>query len=178
MDTARLGLRLVAGLTFAAHGAQTLFGAFGGGGIDGTTTLFESLGLRPGKPNALLAGTAELLGGSALVAGAVTPVAAAPLLGDMTAAAPTANRHGFFNADGGFEYNLVMGTAVFALAAMGPGEWSLDDALGIDVRGSRWALGALGAGVLGGVGAVVRGRLASRRMDAATPRPAGPAALG
>ena len=173
MDIARLGLRLVTGLTFVAHGSQTLFGAFGGGGIEGTGEFFESIGLRPGKPNALLAGTVELLAGSALVAGAVTPLAAAPLIGDMTAAALTANRRGFFNAGGGFEYNLVMAAAVFALAGMGAGKWSVDEALGIDLSGTGAALGALGLGVLGGLGAVISGRLASRLTRPATPRPAG-----
>jgi putative oxidoreductase len=66
VEIALLGLRLVVGLGFAAHGAQKLFGAFGafgGHGIDGTAGIFEQIGLRPGKLHARAAGTAELLGG-------------------------------------------------------------------------------------------------------------------
>jgi hypothetical protein len=63
----------------------------------------------------------------------------------------------------GYEYNLVMVAAVFALAGTGPGDWSLDNALGIDLAGTRWALAALGAGMLGGIGAVLSGRLTAER---------------
>jgi putative oxidoreductase len=70
--------------------------------------------------------------------------------------------NGFFVASNGYEYNLVLAAAVFALAGIGAGDWSLDNALGIDLAGTGWALGALGAGVLGGLGAVLSGRLASR----------------
>lgn len=61
------------------------------------------------------------------------------------------------------EYDLVLAAALFALAGIGAGDWSLDNALEIDLTGTGWALGALGAGVLGGLGAVLSGRLASER---------------
>ena len=172
MDIALLGLRLVVGLTFAAHGARTLFGAFGGAGIEGTARTFEQFGLRPGKPNALLGGAAELFGGLLLALGLLMPVAATALIGDMTAAVLTVHlRNGFFNADNGFEFNLVLVAAVFALAGVGAGAWSLDEALDIDLTGTGWALAALGAGVLGGLGAVVSGRLASRGRRAESNAP-------
>jgi putative oxidoreductase len=174
MDIALLGLRLVVGLTFAAHGAQTLFGAFGGAGIEGTARQFEQFGLRPGKPNALLGGAAELFGGLLLALGVLMPVAAAALIGDMTAAVLTVHlRNGFFNTDKGFEYNLVLAAAVFALAGVGAGTWSLDEALDIDLAGTGWALAALGAGVLGGLGALVGGRFASgpRRAESNAHKP-------
>jgi putative oxidoreductase len=91
-----LGLRLVVGLTFAVHGARTLFGAFGGAGIEGTARFSEQIDLRPGKPNAWLSGVAELFAGLLLALGLVMPVAAAALIGDMTAAVLTVHlRNGF-----------------------------------------------------------------------------------
>ena len=164
MEIALLGLRLVVGLAFAAHGAQKLFGSFGGHGIEATGGVFEQIGLRPGKPHALFAGSAEFLGGLLIALGLLTPFAAAALIGVMTAAVLTVHLpNGFFNSDNGYEYNLVLVAALFALTAIGAGELSLDDALGIDLNGTAWAFGALGAGILGGVGAVLSGRLASAR---------------
>ena len=164
MEIGLLALRVVVGLTFAAHGAQTLFGAFGGQGLDRTARFFEQIGLRPGKLNAWLGGGAELLGGLLIAVGLLTPVASAVLIGDMTAAVLTVHlRNGFFDVRGGFEYNLVLVAAVFALAGIGAGAFSVDDALAIDLSGAGWGLAALGAGLLGGVGAVLSGRLASRR---------------
>jgi putative oxidoreductase len=164
MEIALLGLRLIVGLTFAAHGAQTLFGAFGGRGIEGTAQVFEQLGLRPGKLNAWLGGMVELLGGLLIAVGLLTPIAAVALIADMTAAVLTVHRcNGFFNTEQGVEYNLVLVAAVFAVAGVGAGAWSLDGALNIGLSGTGWALAALGAGLLGGLGAVLGGRLASQR---------------
>jgi putative oxidoreductase len=159
-----LGLRLVVGLGFAAHGAQKLFGLFGGHGIEGTAGFFEQIGLRPGRLHARAAGTAELFGGLLIALGLVTPFAAAALIAVMTAAVLTVHlKNGFFNTGNGYEYNLVLVAALFALAGIGAGDWSLDSALDIDLAGTGWALGALGAGLLGGLGAVLGGRLASQR---------------
>jgi putative oxidoreductase len=164
MEIALLALRLVVGLVFAAHGAQKLFGAFGGGGIEGTAGVFEQLGLRPGKLHARAAGTAEFVGGLLIALGLVTPFAAAALIAVMTAAVLTVHlRNGFFVTGNGYEYNLVLAAAVFALAGIGAGDWSIDNALGIDLAGTGWAVGALGVGILGALGAVLSGRLASER---------------
>ena len=163
MDLALLVLRLVAGLGFAAHGAQKLFGAFGGHGIEGTAGFFEQIGLRPGKLHAWVAATTEFLGGLAIALGIVTPISAAALIGVMTAAVLTVHlKNGFFNTNQGYELNLILAATLFALAGIGAGEWSLDNALGIDLSGAAWALGALGVGVLGGLVAVIGGRLVSR----------------
>jgi putative oxidoreductase len=84
----------------------------------------------------------------------------------MTAAVATVHlRNGFFVTANGFEYNLVMVAAAFALAGVGPGGWSLDNALDIHLTGVGWALAALGAGLLGGLIAVGLGRLESSRTD-------------
>jgi putative oxidoreductase len=161
MEIALLGLRLVVGLGFAAHGAQKLFGFFGGHGIEGTAGFFEQIGLRPGRLHAWMAGGTEFLGGLLIALGLGTPFAAAALIGVMTAAVLTVHlRNGFFVSANGYEYNLVLAATVFTLAGIGAGNWSLDAALDLNLAGAGWALGALAAGVLGGLGAVLSGRLA------------------
>ncbi len=159
MNLTLLALRLVVGLLFAGHGAQKLFGAFGGAGLEGTTEAFERLRLRPARWHALAAGCAELGGGLLLAAGLLTPLASATLVAVMVTAVTTVHaRNGLWNTEQGFEYNLVLIAAVFAIAAVDAGAWSLDNAIGLDLSGASWALAALGAGILSGVGAVVFGR--------------------
>jgi len=107
--------------------------------------------------------------------GLVTPIAAAGLIAVMTAAVLTVHfKNGFFVTDQGYEYNLVLAAALFALAGIGAGQWSLDNALSIDLTGTGWALAALAAGLLGGIGAVLSGRLTGRRAagTAGHPTPA------
>jgi putative oxidoreductase len=173
MEIGLLVLRLVVGLAFAAHGAQKLFGAFGGAGIDGTGAFFEQVGLRPGRLHALAAGVCEFGGGALIAVGLLTPFAAAALIAVMTAAVLTVHaRNGFFVANNGFEYNLTLAAALFALAGVGAGRWSLDHALGLDLMGTGWALGALAAGLIGGVGAVLGGRALAREGDHRQPHAA------
>ena len=162
MDLALLVLRLVVGALFAGHGAQKLFGVLGGGGLEGTTSMFDNIGLRPGALHARAAGTAELLGGLLLALGLFTPFAAAAVIGVMTAAVITVHApNGLWNTNKGYEYNLVLAAVVFALSGIGPGAWSLDNAFGFDLSGTGWALAALAAGLLGGGAAVLSGRTAS-----------------
>jgi putative oxidoreductase len=160
MDIALLVLRIVVGLGFAAHGAQKLFGWFGGHGIDGTAGFFDQIGLRPARAHAYAAGVTEFAGGLLIAVGLGVPFAAAALIAVMTAAILTVHlSNGFFAADNGYEYNLELAAAVFALAGVGAGEWALDAAFGLDLAGTAWALGALAAGILGGVAAVLSGRM-------------------
>src|SRR3954451_24884893 len=86
MKIGRFILRLVVGGYFVGHGTQKLFGWFGGHGLEGTGQFFESLGLRPGKHNAIAAGAAEAGGGALLAAGVATTIAGASLHGVMTSA--------------------------------------------------------------------------------------------
>ena len=176
MDLALFVLRIVVGGLFAAHGAQKLFGSFGGHGIAGTGQFFESLGLRPGERHARLAGLGEFGGGLLLVFGFLTPLGAAAIIGTMTVAILTVHAtKGWQNTDGGYEYNVVLGAAAFALAAAGPGAWSLDHALGLD-WGTGWGFVALAGGILGGMGALISARGAAQRpapAQPAAPRPAG-----
>jgi len=151
MSVGFLILRLVVGLTLAAHGAQKLLGWFGGYGIAGTGQFLEQLGFRPGRFHAAQAGIVEMVGGLFLAAGFLTPVAAAAVVAVMLVAAVSVHlKGGFFLQGGGYEYTLVLGAAALALAFTGPGPISLDQALGISWSGETWGLGALAAGVIGG----------------------------
>jgi putative oxidoreductase len=149
----RLGLtalRSVVGGIFFAHGAQKVFGWFGGSGPEGTGQGFEAMGLRPGKRNALIAGTSEAAGGAMLATGFLTPLGSAAVIGVMSQAIRTVHREkGFFNTAGGYEFNVALVASAFALADTGPGPWSLDRALGTELSGPVWALAALGAGIAG-----------------------------
>ena len=156
-------LRLVVGLTLAAHGAQKLFGWFGGYGMSATGGLLEQLGFVPGRRNALFAGLAELGGGLLLALGLATPVAAALIVAVMTVAAVSAHlNQGFFNHNQGYEYTLILAIAAVSLAFTGPGPLSLDARLGVHDAGSVWGLAALVLGVV--AGAI---RLARRQVPAA-----------
>jgi putative oxidoreductase len=172
MDFALLVLRVVVGSIMAGHGAQKLFGSFGGAGLDATGSSFEGLGMRPGRVQALAAGSAELGGGLLIVLGLFTPLAAAAIIAVMIAAIITVHaRNGLWVTEQGMEYNLVLIAAAFALAG-GPGSLSLDSAMGLELTGTGWAIAALGAGMLGGGAAVLSGRLYEerRRRDRRGPR--------
>jgi putative oxidoreductase len=159
VDLALLLLRLIVGLLFVGHGAQKLFGVLGGTGIKGTAAGFEQMGLRPARLHATAAGCAELGGGLLLALGLLTPLAAAAIIAVMVTAIITVHaRNGLWNTEKGFEYNLVLIAAAFAVVGTGPGAWSLDHALGLDLSGTEWALIALLAGVLGAIGTVLIGR--------------------
>ena len=126
-----LVLRVPVGIIFAAHGAQKLFGWFGGYGLDGTGQFFASVGLNPGYLMALLAGLVEFLGGLVLVAGLLVRPAAAALAGAMLIAVFAVHwSKGFFASNGGYEYALALFAASLALVFSGGGRWSADGALG------------------------------------------------
>jgi putative oxidoreductase len=120
--------RATIGAIFFAHGAQKLFGWFGGYGLDGTGKAFDSMGLRPGRRQALIAGASEAGGGTLLGLGLLTPVGAAAVIGVMNEAVRTVHLDkGFFVTNGGYEFNLILAASAFALADHGPGPWSLDN---------------------------------------------------
>src|SRR5215208_7006753 len=109
MDTGLAVLHIVIGLLFVGHGAQKLFGSFGGHGPAGTAAFFESQGMRPGRPMALFAGGAEVVGGALFAAGLLTPVGAALISAVMVTAMWTVHSgKGLWATEGGVEYNLVL----------------------------------------------------------------------
>src|SRR5579862_3720198 len=147
-------LRVAVGLTLAAHGAQKLFGWFGGYGLAGTGQFMEQLGFLPGKRNALAAGLAEGVGGLLLALGLATPVAAVLILSVMIVAAVSVHlAKGFFAHAGGYEYTLILAAAALSVAFTGPGPVSLDAVLGLNLSG---LYGGLAASVAGAAGAMVQ----------------------
>jgi putative oxidoreductase len=173
MKIGRLLLRLTVGGFFFGHGTQKLFGWFGGHGIEPTAQMFESLGMRPGRRNAVAAGAAEAGGGAALALGLATPLAAGTLTSVMLTAIHRVHlKNGPWVTNGGYEYNAVLIAAVLALAEVGPGKLSLDHALGQERSGFGWTLAAAAVGAVGAVGAH---QLAAAYPEAPAP-PAPPAA--
>ncbi len=170
MSLGLLVLRVVVGLLFFGHGAQKLFGWFGGHGLSGTGQFFESMGFPQGKRQAFLAGLFEAGGGLLIALGLVTPFAAAALIAVMTVAVIRVHfAKGVWSTNGGYEYNAVLVAVVFALSGVGAGNWSLDHALGLNLHGAGWALGALGVGILGGLLPLAEARIAASRRDHAHP---------
>jgi putative oxidoreductase len=137
-DVGLLALRLGVGGALAAHGAQKLFGWFGGYGPEGTGQWMDSMGFAGGgKRNAILAGLGEFGGGTALALGLGTGPAAAAVTGTMTVAGSTHVPNGFFNAAGGYELPATFGLVATTLALTGPGKFSLDHVLGHQLN-RRW----------------------------------------
>jgi putative oxidoreductase len=123
-------LRIPVGIIFAAHGAQKLFGWFGGYGLEGTGQWMDSIGLAPGYLMALLAGAAEFFGGLALVAGVlVRPAAAALAVAMLVAIFSVHIGHGLFVAKNGYEYALALLAVAVALVFSGAGRGSVDRVL-------------------------------------------------
>ncbi|MCB1901127.1 MAG: DoxX family protein [Rhodocyclaceae bacterium] len=122
-----LALRVPVGIVFAAHGAQKLFGWFGGYGLAGTAQWLESIGLAPGYLMALLAGGAEFFGGLALIAGLmVRPASAALAFAMLVAIFGVHVSNGLFMRDNGYEFALALLAAAVSLAISGAGRASLD----------------------------------------------------
>jgi putative oxidoreductase len=125
-------IRLVFGLTFAAHGAQKLFGWFGGHGLAGTGGFFDSIGIKPGKPLALLAGLGELVGGLLFAAGLLVPLASLVITVTMLVAIFTVTgKAGYWAQNGGYEYSVAIIAVAIGVALTGPGAYALDAVLHI-----------------------------------------------
>lgn len=125
-----LVLRVPIGIIFLAHGAQKLFGAFGGYGLEGTGKFMASIGLNPGYLMALLAGSAEFFGGLALVVGLLVRPAAAVLVATMIVAIGAVHiDKGFFMSTNGYEFALALLAASASLLASGAGRLSVDQML-------------------------------------------------
>lgn len=165
-----LVVRLVLGPLMAAHGAQKLFGWFGGPGPRETAAGMEHLGFRPGLPFALAAGWTEVAAGVLMTLGLLGPAGPALMVSVMLVAAVSAHlRNGLWAQKGGYELALLYGAGAFALALTGPGQYSADAALGLTrlwTPGAAWL--ALGIGIAGGAANL----LARRPAPAARTTPA------
>jgi putative oxidoreductase len=169
MSLGKLAIRGVVGPLFIGHGTQKLFGWFGGHGLEGTAGFFEQgIGLRPGKRHATAAGMSEALGGALLTLGAFTPIAASMIIGTMVTAIRKVHApKGPWVTEGGYEYNAVIIATMFAIAESGPGTPALTPRM----KGTGWALLALGAGVAGSY-------LVTEYFNEPEPAPAGTSADG
>jgi putative oxidoreductase len=152
MDFGLLLARLVLGLMMAAHGAQKLFGWFGGHGISGTAGFFEMLGFRPGRLFVVAAAGAEFTGGLLVASGLLGPIGSALILAVMIVAGRRVHwNNGVFATSNGIEVPLLYAAGTSALALTGPGAYSLDRLLGLSAvwtpaaRAAVLALGIAGA---------------------------------
>jgi putative oxidoreductase len=159
-DIALLLLRLTVGLLFVGHGAQKLFGWFGGPGLNGAATMMERMGMRPARFWAWINALAEFGGGLLLTLGFLTPLAAAALVSVMVMAIIKVHGHnGLWNANRGYEFNLLLIAGALAIGLAGPGSLALGPAL--IPAGTRLALllAGLVAGLLGdGLALLTAGR--------------------
>jgi putative oxidoreductase len=148
-DLARLLLRGALGSTMIAHGVKH------GRSIEGTAGWFESIGFRQPRLQAQVSSVVEIGSGTALIAGAATPLAASAVVGTMGVAFHTVHRpNGYFITGEGYEYVGFISAAAVALAALGSGRFSLDRRLGLDAIGSPGRRAALTAGLgIGGAAA-------------------------
>jgi putative oxidoreductase len=158
-------LRIVVGLTVAAHGTQKVFGWFEGPGLAGFSGVLDQLGMRPARLWAVVAAIAELAGGLLLALGLFTPIAGLVVAGDMLVAILTVHlAKGFWNSKGGYEYPLALLASALALSLTGPGAVSFDRLFGVSLpEPATWAVTA--AVVL--VGAAAAG--ARTRLGRAAP---------
>jgi len=163
-NLALLGTRLVVGSYLAVHGAQKLFGTFGGSGLDKAGAGFDRIGLRPGRTMAIAAGVSELGGGVLTAAGIADPAGPLAIMGAMSVAATTHRAKGPLNARGGFELPLTNLAAAATLAAVGPGKYRIGPSLPRPLA----AAGAVGGGLLAA-------GLVARMLTAPPPAPANPA---
>jgi len=120
-NTALLAGRVVLGAYLSVHGAQKLFGAFGGGGLDATGAGFDRLGLKPGRAMATLAGVSELGGGVLTAAGIADPLGPIAIAGAMSVAVTVHRKSGPLAAKGGYELALTNLALATVLAATSPG---------------------------------------------------------
>src|SRR3954447_11920282 len=120
-------IRLVVGILFIGHGAQKLFGWFGGFGLKGTGGWFESIGMKPGITMALFAGLSELAGGILFSLGLLTPLAAILIAGTMVMAIIKVHgSNGLWATSNGYEYNLTLLAVTIGVALIGPGQYAID----------------------------------------------------
>jgi putative oxidoreductase len=158
-DVAVLATRLALGGSIAAHGAQKLFGAFGGPGPDKAAQMMHSLGLRPGGRYATMASAAEMTSGMLIALGALGPAGPAILTSVMLIAIETVHRKkGFWATGGGYEMNVMYLSVALLLANHGYGSLSLDELIGLSPRlRPLYAWLAYGAAIAGSI-AMLTGR--------------------
>ena len=164
MDVGLLILRIVVGLLFVGHGAQKLFGWFGGKGMKGHVGLIEKVGMRPAYLWAWVSALGEYLGGLGLAAGLLTPLAATALVGSMLVVIFRVSwPKGMWNTNGGIEWPLVLATVAFVVGLTGPGVYSLDQVLRLALPEPLTYVVVLIAMLVVVIGAMTMSAVASQR---------------
>lgn len=171
-DFGLLVIRLGVGGASVAHGVQKLFGWLGGGGVAGTGAYFDSIGFVPGNRNALAAGLCEAGGGALLALGLASGPAGAALAGNMTVAGSTHAPAGFFAMGGGYELPALYGLVGAAVAAGGPGRYSLDAATGNRLNKPWMRAVALASAVASAAYVISEGAKVRADREAAAPETA------
>lgn len=166
-DLSLLTARLVLGGTMAAHGAQKLFGAFGGPGPEKSAQMMKSLGFQDHDRVATMASATEMASGSLIALGALGPIGPAMLASVMLVAIETVHRpKGYWNTEGGFEMNTMFIMLALLLANHGYGSLSIDELIGLN-RQMRPSFAWLA--MLGSVAAAI-GMLAQRETASQSTR--------
>jgi len=166
-------IRFAVGAVFIGHGAQKLFGWFGGSGVEGTSGFMESLGFRPGRLAAVGAGLAEAGGGFLLLLGLLTPFGSLAVMLVMIGAIASVHWPRLWNTEGGMEYPLVLLAIAWALAFTGPGRYSLDRTVGLDLAGVGTGVAVAGAAIVLGIVLVAVRAAVVRRPVARASEPPG-----
>jgi putative oxidoreductase len=168
LDFSLLIVQLGVGLTFAAHGAQKIFGWWGGPGLDGWEGAMEHMGFRPARLFAITSGLIELVAGLLLAVGLLTPFVAAALVAQAVVIIGHVHwSNGFFTARSGFEFPLLLGLGAAAIGLAGGGAIAADALIGFAVEPSVRVLAIL-AGIGAGLAGLAVPRLGARRTAATT----------
>lgn len=148
-------LRATVGGIMMGHGLQKLNGSFEGPGLEGTEKMMESLGMYPPQHHAKAVALSETIGGGLTAAGALSPLGPAMIMGVMAVAIQKVHlKNGLWNSKGGYEFNLLIMASSFAVAAQGPGPFSIDGLLRKRRSGLQWGLLAAGLGLGAAAGAL------------------------
>ena len=168
LDLGILALRLTLGLVLAAHGAQKLFGWFGGPRLSGTAHFLGSLGLRPPRVWAVVVGLAEFGGGLLTASGFLGPVGPALIVAVMIVAMALVHaRHGFWNSAGGVEFPALIALTAIAVALTGSGRYAVDRVLALSLHEPAFVAAALFIALVGAALCVVTARRTTQPAGAA-----------